>query len=593
MTPREQEVTRALAGPVTFDEASRSVQVVIASGNDPGDGIRLAMRREAISTPAVIPVLLDHSASINAMGGRIDPASLRIERGLLVGTAHLSDAPASDQALSLARSGVAASVKASFAQSDLSPLGDGSMLANRWVLRSVALVPEPADQLAVTRSAHPSLSSYSPSMSELNQAPADEQQEETISRSELRRQNAILRACAAAKLPEDFTQELLDSGKTMEEAAFQIVRHQRLKQEAMSSAGHPAQIPIMGSIGTSAPADGLEQVIERAIRGQALAEPLAYTLRKLGFAGGSDEEVLRSAMAGRQRYISRDGGGMMSTSDLPSLLLSTGTRYLQEQYGAPARGIRQLARPRTLTDFREVGVLDVGLVGKPTKILEGGEIKFGSATETAGTYGASRYGLGLSFSFEAMKNDDLGGIGRVLEEFAGAHLSEEGDALAALLAGNGGTAPDGKALFHNDHANSLTAALTVDGLGDAIQKLRVQKNIGGRYINLEPAFLLVGPEMETQGAQLLSDLWRATTPADSNPWRSLQLLVEPSLANATWYLVAGGNRRPFELGQVVGLPRMQQEEDFSTSAYRMKTEHAFGCAVADVRVIVRAVAPSA
>jgi hypothetical protein len=109
---------------------------------------------------------------------------------------------------------------------------------------------------------------------------------------------------------------------------------------------------------------------------------------------------------------------------------------------------------------------------------------------------------------------------------------------------------------------------------------------------LEPASILLGPELETQGAQLLSDLWRATTPEDSNPWRSLQLLVEPSLAGATWYLVAGGNRRPFELGQMVGLPRMQQAEDFSTSSYRMKTEHAFGCAVADHRVIVRAVAPA-
>jgi hypothetical protein len=592
MTERDQELTRAMAAPATFSEATRSVDVVIASGNDPGDGIRLAMRREAITTPAVVPVLLDHASSIDRMGGRIDPASLRIERGLLVGTAHLSDAPAADAALALARSGVAASVKASFTQSDLSPLGDGSMLANRWTLRSVALVPEPADSLAVTRAAHPTPSPSLPSETTMEtdqtaQAPA----EETISRAELRRQNSILRACAAAKLPEDFTQELIDSGKSMEEAAFQIVRHQRMAQERTSVAGHPAQIPVMGASAT-APADGLEQVIERAVRGQALQEPLAYTLRRLGFSGGTDAEVVRSALSGRERFLSRSGGGMHSTSDFPSLLLSSGTRFLQEQYSAAPRGIRQLARPRNLNDFRPVSVLDVGLVGKAQKILEGGEIKFGSATETAGTYAASRYGMGLSFSFEALKNDDLGGLGQVLEEFAGVHLSDEADALAALLSGSGANAPDGQALFHVSHNNSTTAALTVDGLRDAIKLLRNQKSVGGRFVNLEPASILVGPELETQGAQLLSDLWRATAPEDSNPWRSLQLLVEPSLAGATWYLIAGGNRRPFELGQVVGLPRMQQEEDFSTSAYRMKTEAAFGCAVADHRVIVRAVAPA-
>jgi hypothetical protein len=579
-----------MAAPATFNETGRTVDLVIASGNDPGDGIRLAMRREAITTPAVVPVLLDHANTIDRMGGRIDPASLRIERGLLVGTAHLSDAPAADAALALARSGVAASVKASFTQSDLSPLGDGSMLANRWALRSVALVPEGADSLAVTRSAtttpSPSLSSET-TMDEQTQAP-----EAQPSRAALKREAAILRAAGAAGWTPEQTETLISSDKNETEALMEVIRSRRLAQDALSSAGHPAQIPVMGA-SAAAPADGLEQVIERAVRGQPLQEPFAYTLRRLGFSGGTDAEVVRSALSGRERFLSRSGGGMHSTSDFSSLLLSSGTRYLQEAYGAPARGIRALARPRNLTDFRPVSVLDVGLVGKAQKILEGGEIKFGSATESAGTYAASRYGMGLSFSFEALKNDDLGGLGQVLEEFAGVHLSDEADALAALLSGSGANAPDGQALFHVSHNNSTTAALTVDGLRDAIKLLRAQKSVGGRFVNLEPASILVGPEMETQGAQLLSDLWRATTPEDSNPWRNLQLLVEPSLAGATWYLVAGGNRRPFELGQMVGLPRMQQAEDFSSSAYRMKTEAAFGCAVADHRVIVRALAPSA
>jgi hypothetical protein len=588
MTEREQELTRAMAAPATFNETGRTVELVIASGNDPGDGIRLAMRREAITTPAVVPVLLDHANTIDRMGGRIDPDSLRIERGLLVGTAHLSDAPAADAALALARSGVAASVKASFTQADLTALGDGSVQANRWTLRSVALVPEPADSLAVTRSATttPDLPLTSETMDEQNQAA-----EAQPTRAELKREAAILRAAGAAGWSTEQTDELIRSDKNETEALMEVIRSRRLAQDALSSAGHPAQIPVMGA-SAAAPADGLEQVIERAIRGQALQEPLAYTLRRLGFAGGTDAEVVRSALSGRERFLSRSGGGMHSTSDFPSLLLSSGTRYLQEAYGAPARGIRALARPRNLNDFRPVSVLDVGLVGKAQKILEGGEIKFGSATETAGTYAASRYGMGLSFSFEALKNDDLGGLGQVLEEFAGVHLSDEADALAALLSGSGANAPDGQPLFHLSHANSTTASLTVDGLRDAIKLLRAQKSVGGRFINLEPASILVGPELETQGAQLLSDLWRATSPEDSNPWRNLQLLVEPSLAGATWYLVAGGNRRPFELGQMVGLPRMQQEEDFSTSAYRMKTEAAFGCAVADHRVIVRAVAPA-
>jgi hypothetical protein len=585
----EQEISRsAPARPSTFDPVSRSVELTLATSGDPGDGYRLNLDRLPDFGPAPVPLMLDHASSVDRMAGRL--ADIRIQGGALVARALFVDAPGADIGLELARSGIAVSIAAAFRPEDTVLNPDGTRSVMRWRLRHAALTPEGADRLALTRSANPtpSLSLTSPSMETEQQAP-----EPQPSRAELKREANLLRAASAAGWTAEQTDELIRSGKPELECMVEIVRSQRLAQERMSVAGHPAQIPIMGSIGTTAPADGLEQVIERAVRGQALAEPLAYTLRRLGFAGGTDAEVVRSALSGRERFLSRSGGGMHSTSDFPSLLLSSGTRYLQEAYGAPARGIRALARPRNLNDFRPVSVLDVGLVGKAQKILEGGEIKFGSATETAGSYAASRYGMGLSFSFEAMKNDDLGGLGQVLEEFAGVHLSDEADALAALLSGSGANAPDGKALFHNDHANSATASLTVDGLRDAIKLLRAQKSVGGRFINLEPASILVGPELETQGAQLLSDLWRATSPEDSNPWRNLQLLVEPSLAGATWYLVAGGNRRPFELGQMVGLPRMQQEEDFSTSAYRMKTEAAFGCAVADHRVIVRAVAPGA
>jgi hypothetical protein len=588
MTEREHPISRSIsARPTTFNEASRSVELVVATDADVGDGFRLSMARLPDYGPGPVPVMLDHANSTDRMAGRLD--SLRLEGGQLIGRAVFADAPAADDGLALARSGIAASVRASVSPENARQNADGTIQAMRWRLRHVALTPEGADPLAITRSAHPTPSPSLPS--ETMETDQNQALDPQPSRAELKRETAILRAAGAAGWSTEQTDELIRSGKPELEAVVEIVRSQRLAQDALSSAGHPAQIPVMGA-SAAAPADGLEQVIERAIRGQALQEPLAYTLRRLGFAGGTDAEVVRSALSGRERFLSRSGGGMHSTSDFPSLLLSSGTRYLQEAYGAPARGIRALARPRNLNDFRPVSVLDVGLVGKAQKILEGGEIKFGSATESAGTYAASRYGMGLSFSFEAMKNDDLGGLGQVLEEFAGVHLSDEADALAALLSGNGANAPDGKALFHADHANSATAALTVDGLRDAIKLLRNQKSVGGRFINLEPASILVGPELETQGAQLLSDLWRATSPEDSNPWRNLQLLVEPSLAGATWYLVAGGNRRPFELGQMVGLPRMQQEEDFSTSAYRMKTEAAFGCAVADHRVIVRAVAPA-
>jgi phage major head subunit gpT-like protein len=195
-------------------------------------------------------------------------------------------------------------------------------------------------------------------------------------------------------------------------------------------------------------------------------------------------------------------------------------------------------------------------------------------------------------TYEAMRNDDLGGLGVALEESVEAHLGVEADSLVALLSGNGATAPDGQPLFHSSHNNSTAAAMTVDGLAAAVKLLRQQKSIGGRLIAQDPGYLLVGPEREAEAAALLSDLWQATTAEDVNPWRNLQLLVEPSLSGLTYYMVASGPRKPFELGQLVGLPRVQQEEDFSTSSVRFKSESAHGCAVADHRPLVRCTAPA-
>jgi hypothetical protein len=104
---------------------------------------------------------------------------------------------------------------------------------------------------------------------------------------------------------------------------------------------------------------------------------------------------------------------------------------------------------------------------------------------------------------------------------------------------------------------------------------------------------MVGPERETEAAQLLSSLYTPEVSSEVNPWRNLQLIVEPSLPGLAYYLVAAGPRQPLELGRVTGFPMMRTEEVFDTSSTRIKIESAHGCAVADPRSIIRVEAPGA
>ena len=112
------------------------------------------------------------------------------------------------------------------------------------------------------------------------------------------------------------------------------------------------------------------------------------------------------------------------------------------------------------------------------------------------------------------------------------------------------------------------------------------KAIGGRYISQEPAALLVGSASETTARQLLSDAINAAQSSNVNPWSNLEIAVDPRLSG-TYAYVIGNSRKPLELGRLTDGPVLTTEVQFETSAYRAKSEHAFGAIVQEHRSIIR------
>ena len=422
-----------------------------------------------------------------------------------------------------------------------------------------------------------------------------------LTRAELKRQRDVLRLAADAKLTPEQSEALLSSGRAIQDCSRQAIAWVRERTEGhLGVIGHPARgdwfnvtgagVPPARSGAAGEPADPLARAIHRAMRGQALERPLVEELKSAGYSGRGGEEVARNAfVTGKRSQLLR---GFHSTSDAQALLLDTGDRLLQERHSAAPRGILELANPRTLADFREASVIDAGLVGGAVLLNEGAEIRYGSLNSEAGKYKPSRYGLGLNFTFEALANDDLGGIASVLTEVSATMLEAEAAALGTLLHGTstlGGVCPDGKTLFHADHKNKPTTAATLstEGVGAMVELLRTQTSVGGRKVWLQPGYILVGPDLETTALQLFSESWAANAPDDTNPWKSLKLIVDPTVPATYFYLAASGSRKPFQLGRVDGMPTMKQEEDFNTSGMKVKVEHAFGAACVDHRVIVR------
>jgi len=579
---------QAFSAPTSADEASRQIDLVIAT-DSPINGESLVCTPAAVSYgPAPVPVLLDHVNRTDAMAGRL--LSIRFEAGKVIGRAQFTDAPQADAGWAMALAGCAVSVGATFNPADTQMSDRVTERVLKWRLRECSLVPVGADEQALSRCANVDpLTPPIPTMNDQTLTTVEPQDSAPVelSRAEANRQLAIRRSCAVAGLPEETVEELIRSteGLPQLEVTTACVREARLAAErrAPVTAGHPARIyagPAAGDIGEN---------IYRSMKGEKLAEPLWLQLRDQGIGHGNDAvSVFRSALAGGdRRFLSRAG---MTVSDLPNLLQNAGDRRLQDRFAVATAGVRAAAgTPRPLTDYRAASVLDVGMVGTAQKILDGGEIKFGAVNETGANYKPVRVGLGLSFSPESLANDDLAALDEAIAELGAAMLDAEALALVDLLEGAalGRNAPDGKSLFHADHANVVSAGtITIDVIGAAVAKLRKQKAIGGRYIDQSPAAILCGADQETLIRQLVSNAVTAASAQAVNPWQDLMVEVDPRLSGSFAYLL-GNSRKPLELGRLTPSPTFVTETDFKTSHYRAKSEHVFGTIVCDHRSIIR------
>jgi hypothetical protein len=307
---------------------------------------------------------------------------------------------------------------------------------------------------------------------------------EIISRAEITRERNILRSAQAAGLNAAETQALVDGGQPYESVVMEILRRLADRTPAKTTG---AITPLHTADDTA------EKIVQRALEGKLTGLPLWQQLQAHGYGKGarSPVDVMRAGL---------------STSDLPNLLQLAGDRVLLARFSEFKGGVMAAASVRQLTDYRSATSIDVGLVGAAQKMGEGQELELAYINDSAVTYKPSRWARGLKVSPESMVNDDLQGLQQAISELALSCLDAEKSALVDLLQGstNGATCADGAALFATAHANNAAGGLTIAGLSAAIQALRSQTTVGGRYVDLQPGTLLVPVAAETSALQLVS-----------------------------------------------------------------------------------------
>jgi len=336
------------------------------------------------------------------------------------------------------------------------------------------------------------------------------------------------------------------------------------KVEALSY-GLGAPVPQAG------PSEGARQFMGRGLVDLA-ADSIDYRGGRMLNARQIDEIFTRSSM---------------STSDFPIIFEGAINRTLEQRYALAQPTFKRFARKRNFRDFRPDTAVKIGDFPLLQKVLETGEIKYGSFVEGKEQVQAFSYAIALRVTRQMLINDDLGAIQDLLTSYgASVALFEEVTFYAGAFNGN---LADGKAVYHADHKNLASAGtvIDVDNVGAARAAMSKQKSTGGNpLLSNSPKILLVGPDKLTEAEKLLASITPATVSNVNIFSGRLEPLESSQIAGNAWHLLTdpavGSNYR---WGYLEGYeaPRVRMDEPFGQQGFAMSVEHDFGCGATDFR----------
>jgi hypothetical protein len=523
------------------------------------------------------PLLLDHWNRVASVVGSVMPGTARVESG--VGVARLRFDRGSEEgkaAEAKVAGGHIRSVSAGYTVRTWEKIEtDGQVM--RWIARDwepfeLSLVGAPADAGATFRGA-PSAPPATPSTPQGAQTPAPMEARmadrtensgapsapaanppaapdaNAAVQAERQRSAEIRKRCRALSLGDEFAEQLVNDGVTLDQAATRIV------DKLAENSPKPPKGPI-AEVGASHD----EPVSVRNAMADAIAirfmpghKPTDDRFRQ--YAGWRMSDMSAELM--RLRGISVDPRNRLdiaersfhTTSDFPLLMAAATNRMLRVGYAQAVPTYRAFMQRKTFQDFTPHAFLNVGDFPTLLKYGEGGEIKVGTISESAEKVQLASYGRRLRVTRQMLINDQLGAfadfgamIGRRISEF-------ENTAAYAVVNANNGDGPalsDGKTVFHADHGNKAGAgsAITVKSVGAGRAAVRKQKNQDKTPLNLAPRILLTGADKELEAEQLLAAV-QAQQIGNVNPFAGrLTPVSDANIEGHRWYLFADPDAAP-------------------------------------------------
>ena len=323
--------------------------------------------------------------------------------------------------------------------------------------------------------------------------------------------------------------------------------------------------------------------------------------------GQSLPDLCRAALLIDGREIPQSRGEMirasLSTGSMPVALGDSANKILIEAYKQAPASWRSFAAVKPAANFKTQTGIRPTFGGDLAQLPPGGEIKHGNFTEETYEWSVDTFAKMFSIDRRQIIDDDASVFSDVIPGLARAAMRSLNSLVSTKLLANAGT------FFGSGNANYFSGASTnlqASSLATAIQMLRTMKDAEGNLLDLEPAVLLIPPELESVARALIqsTEVSRDAT-GDNLPTGNVykdfaQLAVEPRLSDSAfsgysavaWYLFSNAMNASVIVGFLDGnesptLETFGLDHDVNTLAFSFRVYFDFGCALADHRAAIR------
>lgn len=335
-------------------------------------------------------------------------------------------------------------------------------------------------------------------------------------------------------------------------------------------------LAMRAGIAVDKPAAGAEEF--RGKRLLRLASECVERFQNISTANMSDEEIVRSALTG--------------TGQFPGILSNTANKSMAQSYQTAPTTFQLWTSTGSNSDFKNATRYRMSEADELVKLTENGEFKNSELSEASVTASIATYGRSFSLTRKAIINDDLGALSAIPARYGAAARRMINAMVYKILTGN--PTIEGAELFHSKHNNLSAVEISVEGLGDMKAKMARQKNIGGKEsLNIQPAYLIVPPELEITAAQLINSVVDPTKAnATPNPFANrLSVVSDPELtAGKEFYLASAPGYCPtIEVTYLNGVetPTMESAVQFDTLGIKWRIYQDVGVNLLDYRGLAK------